>query len=74
MAQINRTGQVSFGDASLSIWEEGISEARKAGGWEGAQAWERKFKRQVFARIVQTLNRLGWTLAIPQDYLTSSRP
>lgn len=67
--RINRTGVVSFGDASLSIWEEGISEARKAGGWDGEKAWKLQFKRQVFARIVQTLNRLGWTLAIPQDYI-----
>lgn len=69
MAQIERTGVLSFGDASLSIWEEGISEARKAGGRDGEKAWKLKFKREVFARIVQTLNRLGWTLTIPQDYI-----
>jgi hypothetical protein len=65
-ARIERTGTVNFGDASISIWEEGISQARTEGGYAGAQAWERQFKRDVFARIVQTLNRLGWTCVIPQ--------
>ena len=59
---INRTGVVRFGDASLSVWEEGISDARAAGGYAGEKAWELAFKRQVFARIVQTLHRIGWTV------------
>lgn len=63
--RIDRAGSISFGDASLSVWEEGISEARKAGGHKGEKAWELAFKRQVFARIVQTLNRLGWTVEQP---------
>lgn len=61
--RIDRTGVISFHDASLAVWEEGISDARDAGGWTGAKAWERQFKRDVFARIVQTLNRLGWTVS-----------
>lgn len=69
MATINRTGSVSFGDASLSVWEEGIAAARQAGGWAAAEDWERQFKRDVFARIVQQLNRLGWTCEIPEDYV-----
>ena len=69
MATIQRTGMVSFGDASLSIWEDGIAAARKAGGWHAAAEWEREFKRDVFARIVQQLNRLGWTCKIPEDYI-----
>jgi len=64
-ALIERTGVVNFGDASLSIWEEGISAARSAGGWPAEKAWEREFKRDVFARIVQTLNRLGWVCTMP---------
>lgn len=63
--QIERAGSVSFGDASLSVWEEGISDARKTGGYAGVQAWELAFKRDVFARIVQTLRRLGWVCAVP---------
>lgn len=62
--QIEREGSVNFGDASISIWEEGIPRE-----WKAAKEWELVFKRQVFARIVQTLNRLGWTCEIPQDYI-----
>lgn len=60
--RIERAGKIHFGDASLSIWEEGLSNARGAGGWDAAQTWGLQFKREVFARIVQTLNRLGWTV------------
>jgi hypothetical protein len=65
MSTIDRTGTVSFSDASLSVWEEGISAARQAGGREGEKTWERDFKRDVFARIVQQLNRLGWECVQP---------
>lgn len=64
--RIERAGVVSFGDAELYIYEEGIGAARAAGGFKAEQAWERKFKRDVFARIVQTLNRLGWTCVMPE--------
>lgn len=63
---IDRSGTVNFGDASISIWEEGISGARAAGGYQAEKAWERAFKRDVFARIIQTLNRLGWTCVMPE--------
>lgn len=63
--QIDRTGSVSFGDASISVWEEGIAEARNKGGHKGEEQWERSFKCQVFDRVVQTLNRLGWTVTMP---------
>ncbi len=69
MAQINRTGVVLFGDASMSVWEDGLAAARTAAGFKGADAWERQFKREAFTRIVQQLNRLGWTCEIPQDYV-----
>ncbi|MBN3822318.1 hypothetical protein G3O00_01625 [Burkholderia sp. Ac-20384] len=59
--RIERAGRVVFRDAALHVWEEGISDARNAGGYAGAQRWEQQFKRDVFARIIQTLNRLGWT-------------
>ncbi|SAL26146.1 hypothetical protein AWB73_01990 [Caballeronia turbans] len=54
--RIAREGKIVFHDAELRIWEEGIMAARHAGGWAGEQKWEREFKRDVFARIVQTLN------------------
>lgn len=65
--QINRTGSIRFGDANIYVLEEGISEARTKGGYEGAKAWELDYKRQVFARVLQTLNRLGWTCVVPAD-------
>lgn len=69
MAQIERTGVVSFGDASLAVWEEGIANARADGGYKAAQEWERQFKKDVLLRIVQMLNRLGWTCSVPQEYI-----
>jgi hypothetical protein len=57
MPQIQRSGTVRFGDAALYIWEEGLG-----GSWEERRAWERKFKRQVFARIIQQMNRIGWNV------------
>lgn len=65
--QIQREGSVSFGDASLSIWEEGYT--AKSRDFKERDAWELAFKRQVFARIVQTLNRIGWTCVIPESYI-----
>lgn len=66
MPQINRVGTINFGDASLSIWEDGIANARASGGHNAAQQWELQFKRDVFARIVQQLNRLGWVCRMPE--------
>ena len=67
--RIARKGLISFGDASLSVWEEGLAGARNAGGYAAVEAWELRFKREVFARIVQTLNRLGWACVVPADYV-----
>jgi hypothetical protein len=64
--RIEREGAVNFGDASIAIWEEGISAARAQSGHAGEQAWEKQFKREVFRRIVQMLRRLGWTCAVPE--------
>lgn len=60
--RIERSGIVSFHDASVSVWEDGHD--RNATRAE-REAWDLSFKRQVFARIVQQLNRLGWTCAMP---------
>lgn len=59
--RVDRAGKVNFGDASLSILEEG----RSSGVWAATQKWERQFKRDVFARIVQQLNRIGWECKQP---------
>jgi len=58
MAQINRTGTVIFSDASLHIWEE--PKRTSTAQWN---EWEKVFRKQVFKRIIQQLNRLGWTVA-----------
>lgn len=63
--RIDRTGRVVFHDADFHVWEEGLSDARKAGGRDGEKRWEREFKRDVFARIAQQLRRLGWTCTVP---------
>ncbi|WP_052772747.1 UvrB/UvrC motif-containing protein [Luteimonas sp. FCS-9] len=55
-----RSGTIHLGDASLSIWEEPKVPLI------GRNAWETQFKRDVFARIIQTLNRIGWTCTMPE--------
>lgn len=65
--RIERTGRVVFHDAELAVWEDGISDARHSGGWEGEKKWVREFKRDVFLRIVQLLNRMGWTCVVPAE-------
>lgn len=59
---IDRTGVVSFGDASLIVCEDGPPER----GWKASQAWEHVYRRTVFLRILQQLNRLGWTCTRPE--------
>lgn len=67
--RIEREGRVSFGDAKIMIMEEGLRNTRELDGVRGANEWERQFKKQVFLRIVQQLNRLGWTCIVPPDYI-----
>jgi hypothetical protein len=62
MPTINRSGKVSFHDASLHVWEEPGGQVRPE--------WEARFKKEVFLRIVQQLNRLGWACSVPQDMIT----
>ena len=61
--RIQRAGKIRFHDASINVWEEVIS------GYEGRRLWDRQFKRDVFARIVQQLNRLGWTCVVPDEMI-----
>jgi len=69
IGRIDREGVIRFGDANFVITEEGISDARKQGGRKGEQEWSHKFKSDVFKRIIQTLNRLGWECKIPDEYI-----
>lgn len=65
MSQINRSGIVRITDNTLAVWEDpGFAVIGKQG-----DLWQRQFKREVFARIVQTLNRLGWTVELHAEYL-----
>jgi hypothetical protein len=59
--QIERTGTVHFNDASLNVWE--------SPGGMVMGAWENEFKKAVFLRIVQQLNRMGWTCIIPEEMI-----
>jgi len=40
--------------------------------WDAKVIWERKFKREVFKRIVQTLNRIGWTVGEQSHIFTDN--
>lgn len=64
MPQIDRTGKVTFGDASVNVREDPVRR-----GYDEWQEYERGFKRQVFKRIVQQLNRLGWSVEVPADMI-----
>ncbi|MCC3733691.1 hypothetical protein LLS47_12210 [Rouxiella badensis] len=69
ITQIDRQGTVIFGDAEIYVREEGL-----AGTWQERDAWEAEFKRVVFKRILQQLNRMGWKCKVPdidaQDILS----
>ncbi|WP_256775461.1 MULTISPECIES: UvrB/UvrC motif-containing protein [unclassified Stenotrophomonas] len=61
MSALARNGSVCFNDASLSVWEEPGRAAMDNDAWESA------IKKDVFARIVQQLNRMGWTCEVPAE-------
>lgn len=65
MSRIDRTGVIAFHDATLHITEEGLSAAHD---WNEQTSWEKRFKKDVFTRVVQQLNRLGWTVG-PNTYI-----
>lgn len=62
MSQLKRDGVISFGDASITIRTEGYPHRS---GWAEQKAWESQFKREVFGRLTQQLNRMGWTCKLP---------
>lgn len=55
--KIERTGRVTFGDATINVWEDPKRTTPEA--WN---AYEALFRKQVFKRIIQQLNRLGWSV------------
>lgn len=67
--RINREGVVWFSDASFGVRENGTGSRAGRPTYQEQNAWEKQFKRDVFSRIVQQLNRMGWTCKIPQEYI-----
>jgi len=61
--RIQREGTIRFIDAALYITEDGLAGL----SWDDREKWERDFKKQVFSRIIQQLNRLGWTCIVPPE-------
>ncbi|RAU43470.1 MULTISPECIES: UvrB/UvrC motif-containing protein [unclassified Pseudomonas] len=61
--QIERSGVITFGDANFYVRTEGYPHGAP---WKEQKAWESRFKREVFARIVQQLNRMGWSCKLPE--------
>lgn len=58
-----RSGVVAFGDAALYVREEPDRPAYLGGDWE------RDFKKDVLLRILQQLNRMGWSCEIPAEMI-----
>lgn len=58
---MDRNGTIRFGDASISIMEDPNEDVMGP--------WQRQFKKDVFKRIIQQLNRLGWTCVVPPDMI-----
>lgn len=63
MAQINRQGKVSFGDASLGVWEDPDCPVFSD------TDWGQEFKKDVFLRMAQQLRRIGWETEVPADMI-----
>jgi hypothetical protein len=61
--QIERTGKINLGTASLSVVEEGSYNVRD---YQVQKAWEHEYKNQVFKRIVWMMRNIGWTCTMPE--------
>jgi hypothetical protein len=64
MRKIDRKASITFHDASMTVSDEGPV----SNDWDTRQQLEKAFKKDVFKRVVQTLNRLGWHVG-PQHYI-----
>lgn len=64
MAKQNREGTVTFRDASLAVWEEGLHSNMT---FQERDQWEEDFKVQVFKRMVWMLRKLGWQTEIDAE-------
>lgn len=61
--QIERTGKINLGPASLSVVEEGAYNVRD---YKVQKAWERDYKNQVFKRVVWMMRNIGWICTMPE--------
>lgn len=59
VGRVDRTGVIHITDARLSIWEEGLNPHMTH---KERDAWEQRFKREVFGRVIQQMKRIGWTV------------
>lgn len=62
MDKMKREGEVLFGDASLTIREDGPPRSTSS---EERQQWDKDFSDQVFYRVISTLEKIGWTCTKP---------
>lgn len=71
-ARTERTGTVEFWDAKILVRTEGFPPMTR--NWSEYKAWCAQYKRDVFARVVQQLNRMGWTVSLrePKPHRTSA--
>ena len=60
-------GKIRFSDASIHI--QANTDHIPRGYSEQRTEFEKSFKHDVFKRVVQQLNRLGWTCKIPEEYI-----
>lgn len=64
MGQINRKGVVVFTDAGITLREDG---PKMGTSYEDRKPWEKEFRDQVFKRVIQQMNRLGFNLKISEE-------
>ncbi|WP_353174381.1 hypothetical protein [Acinetobacter rudis] len=57
-------GKIRFSDASICISAE--PDLPRGFSFERNE-WEKNYKRDVFSRVIQQLNRLGWVCVIPEE-------
>lgn len=65
-------GDIRFSDASITMRLD--TGNLKPGYSEERNALEKQFRKDVFRRVIQQMNRLGWSLTIPEDMTKNYGP
>lgn len=60
-------GNIRFSDASINI--QANTDHIPRGYSKQGEEFKKNFKQDVFKRVIQQLNRLGWTCKIPKEYI-----